>query len=74
MQQFAIILSLLNSSPSQMRQELIKEARSQRSDFDLNAHDEEGISASLAEVGSKKFGTHCCNFLQIEESAEFGKT
>ena len=36
------ILSLLDSSPSPMRQELIKEARSQRPDFDLNAHDKEG--------------------------------
>ena len=36
------ILSLLDSSPSQMRQELVKEAHSQRSDFDLNVHNKEG--------------------------------
>jgi len=36
------ILSLLDSSPNQMRQELIKEALNQRPDFSLNIYDKEG--------------------------------
>ena len=36
------ILNLLDSSSSKLRQELIKEARSQRPDFDLDAHNKEG--------------------------------
>ena len=36
------ILTLLDSSAGQMRQELIKEACRQRPDFDLHAHDKEG--------------------------------